>query len=267
MLHSFSIISLAFHIVEFPYDNGANIQGSRKGPMTISQKLFYDKTEIHITEDIQVDLFNLYQTNLKLLNSKKCPLTLGGDHSLSIGSVSASKQYCDSHDLNMGVLWCDAHLDFNTIETSPSQNLHGMSVAILCGHTLPKMCHSTKSIKSEQVCYFGVRDVDALEKVRFEKSHCHIASTVEDIQDWMKNFDILHLSIDIDVLDPTFAPGVNTPVGNGVNLADMLHLISLVPNEKMLSVDIVEYNPLQDKEFATLTCVMDMIAMLDKKLN
>lgn len=260
-------LCISFHVVTFPYDAGANMKGSCEGPDCISQKLNFESSSITITDDIEADLYNLYEKNLNILMSGKIPLTMGGDHSLAIGSVAATQEYCDKNNMSLGILWLDAHLDYNTFETSPSKNLHGMSVAVLCGHTLNHLYHATKKLSPNQFCYFGVRDIDDLEMKRFESSSCILAKNIEECEDWMKNFDVLHISVDIDVLDPIFAPGVNTPVYQGITLQELSRCIDCIPGSKMNSVDIVEYNPSQDKNEVTLTSVCDIVEMLRQKIE
>lgn len=260
-------ICMSFHVVTFPYDAGANMKGSCDSPDCISRKFNFESSRIIITDDVEADLQNLYEKNLNILNSGEIPLNVGGDHSLAIGSVAATQEYCHTNQLTLGVLWLDAHLDYNTFETSPSKNLHGMSVAVLCGHTLNHLYHGTKNLSSDQFCYFGVRDVDDLELKRFESSTCKLAKTIEECQEWLNKFDVLHVSLDIDVLDPIFAPGVNTPVNQGKSLIEVLQCIDCIPQSKINSVDIVEYNPSQDIENITLTSVCKIIERLRHKIE
>ena len=125
-----------------PFDRGANIPGSSRAPEVINKNLNFNNIVNNYTVDC--DSKNIrsifeegYFRTWKTLNNNIFPLVIGGDHTISVASISAVNDYCVSQKCSLGVLWIDAHADFNTIETSPSGNLHGLPVSILCGHTLP----------------------------------------------------------------------------------------------------------------------------------
>lgn len=170
------------------------------------------------------------------------PLTIGGDHTVAISSIFAVNEFCNLCNKSLGILWCDAHADFNTIITSPSKNIHGMPIAVLCGHTLPELQVSDQLFPS-QFAYYGVRDIDGLEFMRLQEYNMCILENEKEIDEWLNSFDYIHVSFDIDCLDPSVTDCVNTPVDNGKTSDEMTSLFKKVKNSKKLcSVDLVEYN-------------------------
>ena len=144
----------------------------------------------------------------------------------------------------MGVLWFDAHADFNTIETSPSGNIHGVPVAVLCGHTLNELSYGN-SLEPSQFGYYGVRDIDSLEFNRFQYYNMNILDSEKDFTKWMRKFDKIHLSFDMDCLDPSIMSCVNTKVNNGLTMEKVRDKLKMIKDSnKLMSMDLVEYNPL-----------------------
>lgn len=241
---------LGFHIVKLPFDNGANKQGARFAPDVISSRLenaegvhSVNFTNLNTRTELREAFGVGFMTIWKLLNANKFPLVLGGDHTVAISSVSAAHEYCRCHNQRLGILWCDAHADFNTMETSETKNIHGVPVGILCGHTLPLLLFG-HPLEPRQFAYYGVRDIDTLEFMRFQEYDMTIVDFPNDLSEWMKQFDKIHISFDLDCLDPSVTGAVNTPVKNGVMLSQLKEMFQEVKkSKKLLSMDVVEYNP------------------------
>lgn len=248
---SYYLLSLSFivNIVNIPFENGANIRGSSKAFEEVKNDLtFLNIGKIHDIEcenvHVRQVLSSGYQKVEEVLNKNEFPLTFGGDHTISISSISACNDYCKRKNLKLGIVWFDAHADFNTIETSPSGNLHGVPVSVLCGHTL-KFISLTEPLDTEQFCYHGVRDFDSQEFIRFQEYNMTIAYNTRDFLDFINNFDRIHISFDLDCLDPSFMHCVNTKIPNGLMLKDVIEKLILIKDSgKLISMDIVEYNPI-----------------------
>jgi len=191
-----------------------------------------------------------------------CPVLMGGDHSLSIGSVAAVADHCRSDGKPLVVLWIDAHADVNTAETSPSGNIHGMAVAMLCGHGPDDLCAMGPGrpvLTPEQIVHVGVRSVDAVEKRTIVERGIRVhdmrqidesgmrpvvASVLGDVA---KRGAHLHVSLDLDVVDPEIAPGVGTPVPGGLSYREAQLCMEMIHDSGTLgSLDIVEVNPARD---------------------
>jgi arginase len=198
------------------------------------------------------------------------PVALGGDHSLSIGSVSGS-----ARGRELGLIWIDAHADFNTAETTPSGNIHGMSVAALTGRGHPLLtglAGRTPAIRPEQVALVGVRDLDPLEREALRRSGVHaytmhevdrrgMANVIDEAAALVsKGADGFHLSFDLDVVDPREAPGVGTPVFGGISRREAhLALELLAQTGGLRSLDLVEVNPILDERNATAELAVELV--------
>jgi arginase len=197
---------------------------------------------------------------------------LGGDHSISIGTVAAQAQHGP-----VGVVWVDAHGDINTPLTTPSGNVHGMVVAALLGDGPPELTeigYPGPKITPEQVTYIGLRDLDPPERIRLGKGDIQ-AFTMRDVDEFgvaelahriLKHFaDLphLHISLDLDGLDPAVAPGVGTPVPGGLSYRETHLLMEILADSgKVTSLDIVEVNPILDNGNATAKIAVDLAAGL-----
>lgn len=196
-------------------------------------------------------------------------LFLGGDHSISMGTVAGS--LCRSE--RVGVLWVDAHGDFNTPETTPSGNVHGMVVASLMGLCPPPLRFGTTLLQSDRIVYIGTRDLDSEEK-RAMREHNLKVLTMRDIdEDGMANIvrealealdvDVLHVSLDMDALDPTIAPGVGTPVNGGLTYREAHLLMEMLSDDgRVRALDIVEVNPILDLGNATGKLAVELATSL-----
>jgi arginase len=209
---------------------------------------------------------------LESLDQGAVPLVLGGDHSLAAGSVAASADWVRrSSELPIGVIWVDAHGDMNTPETTTSGNVHGMPLAALLGQEPHELATigASPSVRPEHTVLVGIRNLDEREKEVIRGAGVHVF-TIKDIdREGIGNIAEraialastgtggVHVSFDLDVCDPAFAPGVGTPVKGGLDYREAHTLMELVADSRRLvALDLVEVNPTLDirnttAEFAT----------------
>ena len=201
------------------------------------------------------------------------PIVLGGDHSLSMGSVSGVAARGQ-----VGVVWVDAHGDFNTPETSPSGNIHGMPLAVLAGLGHPRLVEAFKSLDPSHIVLIGVRSLDPGERrllqelgVRVYTMHevdrLGIARIAEEALKHLEGLP-LHLSLDADVLDPSLAPGVGTPVPGGLTYREAHLLMELfAASGRVRSLDLVEVNPILDEKNRTAEMMVGLaLSLLGKQI-
>ena len=247
-----NVLGYNINIINTPFDRGANIKGSSNAFNILEPDIINSNLKIHKTETIETEqkhirlVYNdIYMHSWKNLNSDKLTLQIGGDHSIAIPSIFAANTMCRLKKEKLGVLWIDAHADFNTMQTSPSGNLHGVPMAVLCGHTLPLLSFG-ESLDTEQFALYGVRDIDSLELNRIQDHNMLLANSFKEIKEWIEKFDKIHVSFDMDCLDPSIFSSVNTPVDNGLTLDDLYPIFNEIKKDnKLISADIVEYNPLK----------------------
>lgn len=246
--------------------------GQRKDGVQLGAKYIFKHMRanngVNYIDDFENDgykqLFNLHNT---YLNNGWKPLTLGGDHSISLATVASSvEKYKD----DLTVVWVDAHADIHTRESSPSQNLHGMPLGSLLGHD---PLFNFPQIKPEQLVYIGLRDVDPYEQQIIRDLNIE-SYTMDDINkhslndilsNVYKNSEAIHLSFDVDALDPVYISCTGTPVKYGLSLNDATKIITKL-KPKIISSDIVEFNPLLGNKKQALKeafRIMDIIKMLD----
>ncbi|MBI4537993.1 MAG: arginase [Gemmatimonadetes bacterium] len=190
------------------------------------------------------------------------PVVLGGDHSISIGTVSALAEYHGRRRKSVGVIWVDAHADMNTPETTPSGNIHGMAVSVLLGRgpaPLQLLRSGKPPVMPEHVTLIGTRSVDAEERGIVHESGARVftmseidergmaACTREALERATLGTAGVHLSFDLDAVDPIIAPGVGTPVPGGLTFREA-HLIceAAAASGKLVSLEVVELNPVLD---------------------
>ena len=197
------------------------------------------------------------------------PIILGGDHSIAIGSVGGA-----SRDRDVGVLWFDAHGDFNTPETTPSGNIHGMPLAAVLGRgAFGEMSWATAPVDEENVAMVGLRDVDGEEQTAIRDSAVDaytmsdidtrgIVPVVEDaLASALDGVDALHVSLDMDLLDPDEAPGVGTPVTGGATYREAHAAMELVAEtDALCSLEVVEVNPILDSHNRTADLAVELIS-------
>ena len=265
-------------------DLGVHVIGSQKGPEELINNI--DKNNIHEIKKINYDnnyIKELDKNNLKKnlnelnsfnknlyneinnsLNNNMLPLTLGGDHSIAIASALASINKYN----NMGIIWFDAHGDFNTFETTTSGNIHGLPFAAITGYEkkLLSEFHNGNYFNFKNAVLLGARDIDKPHELNNLKDAGVTIITTEDIKKYgidamyEKAFSIasngtegIHISYDLDCIDCNIAPGVSIPVKNGINLDEAYGFVDYIikNKEKIKSIDLVELNPLRDKDKIT----------------
>lgn len=206
------------------------------------------------------------------------PIFLGGDHSLSMGSVNGVARHCREQGRELFVMWLDAHADYNTPATTITGNMHGMSAAFLCGEQgLDGLLgHEPRApINSSRLELFGTRSIDKLEKDLVKLRRVSVADMrkidefgvsvlIRRFIDRVKAVDgVLHLSFDVDFLDPEVAPGVGTMVPGGATYREAHLIMELLHNSGVVhSLDIVELNPFLDDRGRTARSVVELIASL-----
>ncbi len=211
------------------------------------------------------------------LAQHQLPILLGGDHCLAVGSISAVAQHCRQSGKKLRVLWLDAHADFNTSELTPSGNLHGMPVACLCGFGPQALTHlggAAPALAAGDVRQIGIRSVDAGEKrfvhqqglevfdMRYIDEH-GMRHTMEQALAGVDERTHLHVSFDVDFLDPGIAPGVGTTVPGGPSYREAQLCMEMIADTGRLgSLDVMELNPALDLRNQTALLAVDLIESL-----
>lgn len=203
----------------------------------------------------------------QLMEQGRFPVVLGGDHSVAIGTISGIARYWRKRGRRIGVVWVDAHTDMNTPGSSPSGNIHGMPLAVLLGYGAPELvaiAGDQPALDPRHVCILGARDIDTSERELVRQSGVRVYTMSELDERGTSNCVReaveracdgtvgVHLSFDLDGVDPAHAPGVGTPVPGGLNLRES-HLIceKVAETEKLIGVEMVELNPVLDSENRT----------------
>jgi arginase len=203
------------------------------------------------------------------VQAKNFPLVIGGDHSLSIGSVRGAARH-----RKIGVIWIDAHADFNTAETTPSGNIHGMSLALLAGLGDKRLVQlwdeAIPVIDPAKIAIVGARDLDSGEKMNLEKAGAMVmgmeqidrfglvTAMEKTIERVSRDVDGIYLSLDMDALDPQHAPGVGTPVPAGLTQRETHLACELIAETNLLiGMDLVEVNPILDGQNKTAALAVE----------
>lgn len=300
-------IKKEIHIIGVPTDYGANRRGVDMGPsavryaglldrieqldydvkdegdLSVEQALYPEKRTgtVKCTEEVRNMSNRLSDLVAETLRTNSCiPLVLGGDHSLSIGTITGS-----AREANTGVLWFDAHADFNTRSTTESGNLHGMALAGALGlDEFQDEQWPESPPNPEQVVLIGIRSLDPGERQRLKKSPVTVFTmsdldrrgVYEVVQHALeivrKSSDQIHVSLDMDWLDPDVAPGVGTPVNGGVTYREVQNAMEIIAecNEEddlLRSIDLVEINPILDRKNQTAQRAVDSLeSLLGKRI-
>ena len=275
-------------------DLGVHIDGAHIGPVQLSSDLqsFYKGDRISFVQDegilksrnlsdrrkneYDIDKFNtsVYKAIVENYKEDIFPILLGGDHSVAVASALASaKKYTD-----IGIIWIDAHGDFNTFDTTVTGNIHGLPLAAITGYKNHELryFHDGNVINTQNAVIVGARSLDPAEKDNLRYAGVTVFTTedikargVESIMN--EAFEIagkrtkgIHVSFDLDVIDPTIAPGVSVPEYDGINLEEAMAINKYVAShiDKVVSYDLVEYNPLRDLERKTEQIAVNLVAQI-----
>ena len=219
----------------------------------------------------------LHEAVLAELNLGRLPIVLGGDHCLGIGSISAVARHCREAGKKLRVLWLDAHADFNTSVLTPSGNVHGMPVACLCGHgpqELIEIGGTVPALNPKSVRQIGIRSVDLGEKRFVHQAGLEVFDmryidemgmrhTMELALATLDPNTHLHVSFDVDFLDPDIAPGVGTTVPGGPTYREAQLCMEMIADTGFLaSLDVMELNPALDLRNKTALLAVDLIESL-----
>jgi len=289
-------------LIGAPTDIGAGVQGARMGPEALRVAGLQAALENHGVEVLdrgnlsgpanpwqppvdgyrhlaEVTAWNVavHQTVLAELRQDRVPLLLGGDHCLAIGSISAVARHCREQGRKLRVLWLDAHADFNTRTLTPSGNVHGMPVAVLTGHgpaELTSLGGTTPAVPAKAFRQIGIRSVDPGEKrfvheqglevfdMRFidEMGMRHAMELALATMDALTH---LHVSFDVDFLEPGIAPGVGTTVPGGPTYREAQLCMEMIADTgRLASLDVMELNPALDVRNQTAMLAVDLIESL-----
>ena len=207
----------------------------------------------------------------------RLPILMGGDHCLAMGSISAVARHCRDGGKKLRVLWLDAHADFNTSALTPSGNVHGMPVACLCGHgpdELTGLSGATPALEPKRVREIGIRSVDAGEKRFVHEAGLEVFDmryidemgmrhTMELALAMLTENTHLHVSFDVDFLDPEIAPGVGTTVPGGPTYREAQLCMEMIADSgRLASLDLMELNPALDVRNKTADLTVDLVESL-----
>jgi len=226
------------------------------------------------------DLGNMVE---KSLEENQVPVVLGGDHSIAAGSLSGVASHFKKKEKRIGLIWLDAHGDINTPESSPSGNVHGMPLAAAMGYgamELVELLDFKPKVEAQNIALVGIRDLDSFEKKLAKKSGVHVF-TMRDIDERgmrevmsdalkyaMDDTGGIAVSLDMDFVDPSDAPGVGTPVRGGATYREAhLAMEMIADTEAMASLEIVEINPVIDEHNRTALLGVELVlSALGKKI-
>ena len=211
------------------------------------------------------------------LRDGRLPILLGGDHCLAVGSITAIARHCRETNKKLRVLWLDAHADFNTSEVTPSGNVHGMPVACLCGLGPDALTHlggDAPAMRPDQIRQIGIRSVDAGEKKLVHDYGIDIYDmryideigmkrAMEEALEGIDENTHLHVSFDVDFLDPSIAPAVGTTVPGGPGYREAQLVMEMIADTgRLASLDIMELNPAFDEHNRTGKLAVDLVESL-----
>ncbi|MCO6465263.1 MAG: arginase [Bradyrhizobiaceae bacterium] len=294
--------STHIHIVGFPIDLGADRRGVDMGPSAMRiadvdrrlQALGYSVTDegdipirtIEVQEEANsklkylpevAEMSHVLAARVEtILDNGDFPLILGGDHSMSIGSLAGIGAHCQKTGKTLGVIWVDAHADMNTEQTTPSGNIHGMPLAVAMGYGHPDLLRvggEFRKLDPRNLAIIGLRSIDPGERELIKElgvaaytmfdvdklGMYEIASRV--LEDMSRSVDHLHISFDVDGVDPSIASGVGTPVPGGLSYRETHLFFEMVSQiDAYASLEIAEVNPILDDRNKTAEFAADVVA-------
>ena len=275
-------------------DLGVNIDGASLGPVQLMNdlKAFYKGESMMFEQDkdiiksrnlsdrrkneYEIEKFNtnLYKNMVDKIKEEYFPIMIGGDHSAAIASALASAKV----NIDVGIIWIDAHTDYNTFETTVTGNIHGLPLAAINGYKNSELryYHDGKVIQPSRTVIIGARSIDEAEKDNVKYSAVTVFTTqdikekgIEAIMD--EAFKIagyktkgIHISYDLDIIDPDIAPGVSVPEFDGINEEEAMQINEYIINhmKSVLSYDLVEFNPLRDVDRKTEQIALNLLAQV-----
>ncbi len=257
-------------------DLGHEVRDLGNVPVAVVETIDRSSGNAHYLEEIRAAC-GAAATILQNLEPEVFPICIGGDHSMSMGTVAGT-----FNGERRGLIWVDAHTDFNTPDSSPSGNIHGMPVASLVGlgdERLINIGGVGRKVRPQDIVMIGIRSVDTNER-QLLKEHGIKVFTMKDIDrlgmaevvkqafEHLAHLEKWHVSFDADSLDPSIAPGVGTPVPGGLSYREAHLLMELLSDtRRVASLDLVEVNPVLDRENMTAGLMVEMTAsLLGKKI-
>jgi len=262
---------------------GRQVEDSGNVPVPQPEEQPYGEKRARYLDEIAEACKGLAEAVKKTMDEDIFPLVLGGDHSIAVGTVAGAAAHYDKDSKRIGVIWLDAHGDMNTPDSSPSGNVHGMPLASIMGFGPPELTGLAKikpMVEPRNVVLVGIRDLDAKERKLMKETGVH-AFTMRDIDErGMREVmaDALRfagddtagiaVSLDMDFVDPSDAPGVGTPVRGGVTYREAhLALEMVADSRQMCSFELVEVNPVIDVHNTTATLGVELVLSgLGKKI-
>lgn len=291
---------MKINIINACNDLGVNVDGTRNGPKVLTSDInkYFRINNILTIEADHTNKnkdFNEMKKNLKSINDFNkilyntvretkidniFPVIIGGDHSITIGSALGSI----STEENMGVIWIDSHADYNTFLTTKTGNIHGLPFATITGNNLPGLTEFHKGnnfYNPKNAVLIGGRDIDTFEMPNILQANIKIFTTndlknknipniiKESIKIASDNTFGIHISCDIDILDPNIAPGVSVPANNGINENILYEIIDnlLIYKDKIKSFDLVEFNPQNDYSDKTKKIALKILEKVITKMS
>ena len=289
--------SKKIRIIGIPIDLGQNQRGVDMGPSVLRYAglsarlktlgyLLHDAGNLYVPvrdslddqddsgflASIQQVCQSTYEAARQAVEAGDIPLFLGGDHSLAIGTIGGITHYEPA-----GVIWVDAHGDANSPKTSPSGNIHGMPVAALLGDGFPELVNIGRpgaKLAGKDLVMIGIRDLDVGERAWLKQSGIAVytmrdldergmSAVIREALQRLEHCSRLHVSLDMDGLDPNVAPGVGTPSPGGLSYREAQLLMEIIADTgKITSADVVEINPILDHENRTAKMAVQLLASL-----
>jgi arginase len=262
---------------------GYTVEDAGNVPVRIAETQHFGDHSTKFLKEITEVCEHLAQLVENALARHFLPIILGGDHSIAMGTLAGAAKHFAQMNQSLGLIWFDAHADFNTPETSPTGNVHGMPLAAVVGvgpSQLASLYDISPKIKPQNTALVGVRDIDTAEKDLLASSAVRVftmrdidergmRSVVEEaIKIATQHTAGLAVSWDMDFLDPSFAPGVGTPVKGGASYREShLAMEMIADTNKLLSLELVEVNPVLDHMNTTASLGVELIlSALGKKI-